>query len=650
LGICSSTTSRSWPAYDRQPTVKKLPTWAVRLDQWLANDSRDKGRAKACADLADCIRRKSASLELGDCDLADLPEECWRALAHLKKLSLTRVTGISGSIGELRNLNSFSLTGSPLETLPAALGQLTNLSHLLLMDNRLASLPDSIGKLRELRVLIVSHNRLRALPESMGALSRLIRLELRFNQLARLPDSLGALQALETLYADHNRLIAVPESVSGLHKLARFDLNDNLLEQLPPEIGELPALRCLTLFNNRLRALPASMQKLSALQHLYARGNQLADLPEGLWDLPELHRLTLDNNRLTSLPAGICRLRGGTEISVCGNPIPEQRIALLRDAIQNRGIIVIADFRVGADGRSSGEPATPEHAARNFGGENAAELEKMLCAFQAGGEENSYQAAFFILLAKLVDTGDFQLNRLGMSRRVRQVVEALYRDADLRAECFAVAETATSSCADSAEAMLQALETAILCGDVANGKYSAREAYGLGLRHFRLDVVREIARRKIESAPGGDPLEVQLAYETGLSMALQLPMLGGDMLFRHLSGVDADDLDSAAAEVRRREAANGGEEVFRYLCDWGPWVALIRKRHASAFPVLENEFSLKMAALDERRGDMPDTDYLNAVNDLSRQRLGAIAMLVQELTAACRKDIERAESESGMRV
>jgi hypothetical protein len=267
-------------------------------------------------------------------------------------------------------------------------------------------------------------------------------------------------------------------------------------------------------------------------------------------------------------------------------------------------------------------------------------MEKMLQAFQAGQEENRHQSAFFILLAKLVGTSDFAINLHGMSLRVQQVVKALHNDSRLRAECFAVAETATSSCADSAEAMLRMIETAILCNDISSGQHSMHEAYVLGMAHFRLDVVREIATRKVERSFTAEPLEVHLAYETALREELRLPVIGVGMRFSGVSGVTPDDLANASEEVRQRESAHGGEEAFRFLCAWMPWIALVRKQNLTAFAAIENEFDSRMAALFDNRNDMPNDRYLESVNELSHGRSEAIRLLIRELSTPYRKAFE----------
>jgi internalin A len=198
---------------------------------------QDEAFRKAEARIAEALRTRAESLDLGSLGLTSLPESLWKLTA----------------------LTDLELFNNQLTTLPAEIGKLTNLTNVSFSTNQLTTLPAEIGNLTKVTEVRLQYNRLRALPAEISKLTNVTVLQLNDNQLTTLPAEIGKLTALTNLYLDVNQLTTLPAEIGKLTALTNLYLDGNRLTTLPTEIGKLTALTELFLHGNPALGLPAEV-------------------------------------------------------------------------------------------------------------------------------------------------------------------------------------------------------------------------------------------------------------------------------------------------------------------------------------------------------------------------------------------------------
>ena len=185
---------------------------------------------------------------------AGLPWETMRGLQRLVAGGNARLT--SGGVPWARLsllpcLRVLDFGGCSLESLPEDFGRANfpALETLSLAGNRLKSLPDALGGLGRLRILDLSRNSVEALPGPLGGCSALEELDVSRNRIRALPSELGGLKKLKTLRADGNWVREVPQAIlTGCEELATLGLHGN-----PISLQELQALEGFEAFEERRR-------------------------------------------------------------------------------------------------------------------------------------------------------------------------------------------------------------------------------------------------------------------------------------------------------------------------------------------------------------------------------------------------------------
>ena len=261
-------------------------------------------------------------IDLGGNELSSAPD--W--LGNLT--ALTRL-GLSGSwltsapdwLGNLTALTGLYLSGNQLSIAPDWLGNLTALTELALFSTQLTSLPDWLGNLTALTGLYLSGNELTSVPDWLGNLTALTSLNVSGNKLTSVPESLGSLTALTALDLDRNQLTSLPDWLGNLTALTSLNVSGNKLTSVPESLGSLTALTALDLDRNQLTSLPDWLGNLTALTSLNVSGNELTSVPESLGSLTALTELDLDRNKLTSVPESLGSLTALTELDLSSNEL-----------------------------------------------------------------------------------------------------------------------------------------------------------------------------------------------------------------------------------------------------------------------------------------------------------------------------------------
>jgi len=117
-----------------------------------------------------------------------------------------------------------------------------HINTLSLYGQGLASLPETIQNLAFLQALYLDLNHLDSLPASISKLSKLVFLTLRGNFFTQLPENVCELVSLVALDVSGNQLSVLPTGIGNLKNLQVLHLNGNPVPSLPGELLHLDSL------------------------------------------------------------------------------------------------------------------------------------------------------------------------------------------------------------------------------------------------------------------------------------------------------------------------------------------------------------------------------------------------------------------------
>ncbi|EDM1556474.1 SPI-2 type III secretion system effector E3 ubiquitin transferase SspH2, partial [Salmonella enterica subsp. enterica serovar Typhimurium] len=529
-----------------------------------AEESR--GRAAVVQKMRACLNNGNAVLNVGESGLTTLPD-CLPA--HITTLVIpdNNLTSLPALPPELRTLE---VSGNQLTSLPVLPPGLLELSIFSNPLTHLPALPSGLCK------LWIFGNQLTSLPVLPPGLQEL---SVSDNQLASLP---ALPSELCKLWAYNNQLTSLPMLPSGLQELS---VSDNQLASLPTLPSELYKLWA---YNNRLTSLPALP---SGLKELIVSGNRLTSLPVLPSELKELmvsgNRLTslpmlpsgllslsVYRNQLTRLPESLIHLSSETTVNLEGNPLSERTLQALREITSAPGYsgpiirfdmagasapretralhLAAADWLVPA---REGEPA-PADRWHMFGQEDNAD-------------------AFSLFLDRLSETENF-IKDAGFKAQISSWLAQLAEDEALRANTFAMATEATSSCEDRVTFFLYQMKNVQLVHNAEKGQYDNDLAalVATGREMFRLGKLEQIAREKVRTLALVDEIEVWLAYQNKLKKSLGLTSVTSEMRFFDVSGVTVTDLQDAELQVKAAEKS----EFREWILQWGPLHRVLERK------------------------------------------------------------------------
>ncbi|KAA0300964.1 SPI-2 type III secretion system effector E3 ubiquitin transferase SspH2 [Salmonella enterica subsp. enterica serovar Infantis] len=529
-----------------------------------AEESR--GRAAVVQKMRACLNNGNAVLNVGESGLTTLPD-CLPA--HITTLVIpdNNLTSLPALPPELRTLE---VSGNQLTSLPVLPPGLLELSIFSNPLTHLPALPSGLCK------LWIFGNQLTSLPVLPTGLQEL---SVSDNQLASLP---ALPSELCKLWSYTNQLTSLPPLPSGLQELS---VSDNQLASLPTLPSELYKLWA---YNNRLTSLPALP---SGLKELIVSGNRLTSLPVLPSELKELmvsgNRLTslpmlpsgllslsVYRNQLTRLPESLIHLSSETTVNLEGNPLSERTLQALREITSAPGYsgpiirfdmagasapretralhLAAADWLVPA---REGEPA-PADRWHMFGQEDNAD-------------------AFSLFLDRLSETENF-IKDAGFKAQISSWLAQLAEDEALRANTFAMATEATSSCEDRVTFFLHQMKNVQLVHNAEKGQYDNDLAalVATGREMFRLGKLEQIAREKVRTLALVDEIEVWLAYQNKLKKSLGLTSVTSEMRFFDVSGVTVTDLQDAELQVKAAEKS----EFREWILQWGPLHRVLERK------------------------------------------------------------------------
>ncbi|EGG4011814.1 SPI-2 type III secretion system effector E3 ubiquitin transferase SspH2 [Salmonella enterica] len=529
-----------------------------------AEESR--GRAAVVQKMRACLNNGNAVLNVGESGLTTLPD-CLPA--HITTLVIpdNNLTSLPALPPELRTLE---VSGNQLTSLPALPPGLLELSIFSNPLTHLPALPSGLCK------LWIFGNQLTSLPVLPSGLQEL---SVSDNQLASLP---ALPSELCKLWAYNNQLTSLPVLPSGLQELS---VSDNQLTSLPA----LPSELCkLWAYNNRLTSLPALPSGLkelivsgnrltsllvlpSELKELMVSGNRLTSLPM----LPSgLLSLSVYRNQLTRLPESLIHLSSETTVNLEGNPLSERTLQALREITSAPGYSG-PRIRFDMAGASAPREARALHLAAADWLVPAREGEPAPADrwHMFGQEDNA--AAFSLFLDRLSETENF-IKDAGFKAQISSWLAQLAEDEALRANTFAMATEATSSCEDRVTFFLHQMKNVQLVHNAEKGQYDNNLAalVATGREMFRLGKLEQIAREKVRTLALVDEIEVWLAYQNKLKKSLGLTSVTAEMRFFDVSGVTVTDLQDAELQVKAAEKS----EFREWILQWGPLHGVLERK------------------------------------------------------------------------
>ncbi|EAU5288857.1 type III secretion system effector E3 ubiquitin transferase SspH2 [Salmonella enterica] len=529
-----------------------------------AGESR--GRAAAVQKMRACLNNGNAVLNVGESGLTTLPD-CLPA--HITTLvipdnNLTSLPALPPGLQELivsnnpltslpvlpPGLRELEVFGNPLTHLPALP---SGLCKLWVFGNQLTSLPTLPPGLQDLSV---SDNQLASLPALPSELCKLWAYNNRLTRLPALPPG------LQELSVSDNQLASLPALPSELCKLWAYNNRLTSLPALPSGLKEL------IVSGNRLTSLPALP---SELEELIVSGNRLTRLPV----LPSgLRSLSVFGNRLTRLPESITGLSSEATVNLEGNPLSERTLQALQN-ITNAPGYSGPSIRFDMAGASAPREVRALHLAVADWLTPAREGEPAPADrwHMFGQEDNA--AAFSLFLDRLSETENF-IKDAGFKAQISSWLAHLAEDEELRANTFALATEATSSCEDRITFFLHQMKNVQLVHNAEKGEYDNNLAalVATGREMFRLGKLEQIAREKVRTLALVDELEVWLAYQNKLKKSLGLTSVTAEMRFFDVSGVTVTDLQAAELQVKAAEKS----EFREWILQWGPLHSVLERK------------------------------------------------------------------------
>ncbi|EAA7517151.1 SPI-2 type III secretion system effector E3 ubiquitin transferase SspH2 [Salmonella enterica] len=529
-----------------------------------AEESR--GRAAVVQKMRACLNNGNAVLNVGESGLTTLPD-CLPA--HITTLVIpdNNLTSLPALPPELRTLE---VSGNQLTSLPVLPPGLLELSIFSNPLTHLPALPSGLCK------LWIFGNQLTSLPVLPPGLQEL---SVSDNQLASLP---ALPSELCKLWAYNNQLTSLPTLPSGLQELS---VSDNQLASLPTLPSELYKLWA---YNNRLTSLPALP---SGLKELIVSGNRLTSLPVLPSELKELmvsgNRLTslpmlpsgllslsVYRNQLTRLPESLIHLSSETTVNLEGNPLSERTLQALREITSAPGYSgPIIQFDMA--GASAPRETRALHLAAADWLMPAREGEPAPAdRWHMFGQEDNADA-FSLFLDRLSETENF-IKDAGFKAQISSWLAQLAEDEALRANTFAMATEATSSCEDRVTFFLHQMKNVQLVHNAEKGQYDNDLAalVATGREMFRLGKLEQIAREKVRTLALVDEIEVWLAYQNKLKKSLGLTSVTSEMRFFDVSGVTVTDLQDAELQVKAAEKS----EFREWILQWGPLHRVLERK------------------------------------------------------------------------
>jgi len=496
-----------------------------------------------------------------------------------------------------------------------------------------------------------SWRRLSFLPEEKGGTVPGLKLDaMRAGKLPTLPlqVSFDHVQTLSLKNMDLDNDAAY--FLKAFKNLESLELNDNKLTQLPEVLSLMPRLKHLNLANNDLQLTEQTLKKLSAmrtLETLDLSGNRRLGATLDVGKQFDLRYLSLRDTRATELPKNLSRPPNLDRIDLRDNDIKvlpdwlfntprrfSETVNLRHNPLVNASRIQLKSYRdrvgIGMGFLDDDIERLNEQRARELWLPQEWTSPARTASWTAIKDDPASDG-LFRLLAELGNTADTTYVREDMTRRVWSVLEAARLDTPLREQVFELAANPIN-CTDSAALNFSHLEVAVEVDKVINPAFghSAKDPLlTLGRGLFRLDQLERIALNRVAQDPKADPLEVSLAFRTGLAETLKLPGQPRHMRYASLSGVTPTMLDAAAQKIITAELSPA---FLRFLNRQPFWTDFLIRSYPQQFDELNQIYPAKLQAVFEKADSLTTADYLSQVTAIKTEKDVAENSVFERLT------------------
>lgn len=440
---------------------------------------------------------------------------------------------------------------------------------------------------------------------------------------------LKAFTNVESLELDRNQITRLPEIISHMPNLRRLSLAGNRLQLTEHALAKLAGLRTLQSLNLSGNPLGATVdvRNLFDLTYLSLRNTRATELPKGLQFLPNLDRVDLRDNEIRDLPAWLFETsrRFSEAINLRRNPISD----VSRTYLENYRTTV----GVGMGYLDNDIARLDENQARSIwltetGGEEGSRHLQMWNALK----DDPRAEGLFALLAELGNSAESANVREDMHRRVWTVLDATQADAELREQIFDLAANPIN-CTDNAALNFSHLEVAVQVHHVTRGprgqRPSTKALMRLARGLFRLEQIDRIAAEHAQVHAAPDPLEVTLAYRSGLAQALELPGQPSHMHYASLAEVTGADLVEA---INRIQTAELSPEWLAFLVRQPWWNEYMKSSFAQQFDDARAPHQEEALALFEKAEELSSADYLSEMNLCAARQEQTESALLERLT------------------
>lgn len=383
-------------------------------------------------------------------------------------------------------------------------------------------------------------------------------------------------------------------------------------------LNGLEHLQTLNLsFNPALGRTP-TVSALKRLRHLALRGTKIVNWPVGVSDLSELQILDLRDNLIAHIPESVYQARHALNLgtNVDGNPLSTSSLkALAAYQLSNRislGILAGDYLQFAAV-----QPDVARQGSIWMNGLAGVELARREALWNS---LSLYPRSrdFFHLLARLHDTADYDLQKLELSQRVWNVLDAAGEDDALRRALFQAARVGRVS-AEGAAGLFRDMEVRVLCYRAVvaarTGTHTlegemVRLVRGLfRLQQVERQVMIELGRRALAGPfTRAQARELDLIYRVRLAQRLDLPAQPREMNFVRDVDVSLEELESAYQAVAKAEHSAALMASINARRFWYEYLLLthqdafntLSQTSADAFAQLETQIALPRETVTRR--------------------------------------------------
>ena len=202
--------------------------------------------------------------------------------------------------------------------------------------------------------------------------------------------------------------------------------------------------------------------------------------------------------------------------------------------------------------------------------------------------QESDKADMVQFLGRLSNTAEYRnlQTRTILAKRILKMVSFLAENEETKAKAFEIIHEGLTSCDDRIIASLDDVELLEKIHDAEKDSPSVeaqRKLRSLGLALYRLEEVRRHAAEHMRTLTWVDEVEVQLAFQIGLTQKLGLPLSTQNMLFRGCAGVSDEKIAATGQKILRESTK---ERIDQFLACWDPWTRHNRRKALPAYEEL----------------------------------------------------------------